>query len=329
MVAGVAIGVAQALIEFNFLNQPGLTDLLLLVAVLIAVWMQSRRPSADAGAAYAMTPRSQPSAGHVGALTWMRNLDRVGIAALILGAVVLPLVVTQPSKNLLYATILAYAICASSLTVLTGWSGLLSLQADGLCWYRRALRRPVDAGHAPEHRGAPHAAHQLVHSPVAVLGLRAGCRGGGRRCSPSSWGWVPSGVRGVLLAVTTFTFALAAQNELYQLPVLSGSGSGTVPFTRGSLLGLDVSSQRTYYYVVLAVLVLVVLMLRRLRRSGVGRTMIGVRDNPDAAAGYTVASVTTRLKAFHAGGSDCRLGRRSVGRGCRVHRLPTAVLHGE
>ena len=36
--------------------------------------------------------------------------------------------------------------------------------------------------------------------------------------------------------------------------------------------------------------------------------MIGVRDNPDAAAGYPVASVTTRLKAFALAGAIAGLG---------------------
>jgi ABC-type branched-subunit amino acid transport system ATPase component/ABC-type branched-subunit amino acid transport system permease subunit len=307
MVAGIAIGVAQALIEFNFLNQPGLTDLLLLVAVLVAVWMQSQRRTSDAGAAYATTPRSQPLPAHVGALTWVRNLDRIGIAALILGAVFLPLVVTEPSKNLLYATILAYAICASSLTVLTGWSGLLSLGQMAFAGIGALFAAQLTLGlHLNvsvrntqlinwSMHPLPFWASVLVAAAVgALLAVIVGL--GALR------------VRGVLLAVTTFTFALAAQNELYQLPVLSGAGSGTVPFTRGRLLGLNVSSQRTYYYVVLVVLVLVMLMLRRLRRSGVGRTMIGVRDNPDAAAGYTVASAATRLKAFALAGAIAGLG---------------------
>ncbi len=39
----------------------------------------------------------------------------------------LPLIVTAPSRHLLYTTILGFAICALSLTVLTGWAGQLSL----------------------------------------------------------------------------------------------------------------------------------------------------------------------------------------------------------
>ena len=42
-------------------------------------------------------------------------------------AVFLPLIQTEPSSQQLYTAVLGFAICASSLTVLTGWLGQLSL----------------------------------------------------------------------------------------------------------------------------------------------------------------------------------------------------------
>ena len=61
-------------------------------------------------------------------------------------------------------------------------------------------------------------------------------------------------VRGLLLAVSTFAFGVAAQQYLYRRPVFSDGNSVSVPLPRGTLFGLDLSSQRTYYYVVLGVL---------------------------------------------------------------------------
>ena len=63
-----------------------------------------------------------------------------------------------------------------------------------------------------------------------------------------------------------------------------------MPFPRTDLFGIDLRNQRTYYYVVLAVLVVVVMITARLRRTGVGRATIGVRDNPDGASAYTVGA---------------------------------------
>ena len=58
-------------------------------------------------------------------------------------------------------------------------------------------------------------------------------------------------VRGLLLAVSTFAFALAASQYLYRRPILSGDFGTSVPFQRTKELGLDLRDQRTFYYVVL------------------------------------------------------------------------------
>ena len=89
--------------------------------------------------------------------------------------------------------------------------------------------------------------------------------------------------------MSTFAFGVAAQQYLYRRPVFSDGNSVSVPLPRGTLFGLDLSSQRTYYYVVLGVLALTLVVVARLRRSGIGRTTIAVRDNQDTAAGYSVA----------------------------------------
>jgi ABC-type branched-subunit amino acid transport system ATPase component len=104
-------------------------------------------------------------------------------------------------------------------------------------------------------------------------------------------------VRGLLLAVSTFAFSVAASQYLFRQPVLSDDLT-TVPFTRGSLFGLDLSSQRSYYYVCLAVLVVAFIVVSRLRKSGIGRTTIAVRDNADRAAAYTVGVASSKLRAF-------------------------------
>ena len=67
---------------------------------------------------------------------------------------------------------------------------------------------------------------------------------------------------------------------------------------RGDLLGLDLRPQRTYYYVCLFVLALGLYFVVQLRRSGVGRSFIAVRDNEQAAAGVALSPVRTKLTAF-------------------------------
>src|SRR5205085_2577749 len=45
--AGIVVGLVQAVVSFNFIDQPGLTDFLVLLGVLLAVYFQSRQPSSE------------------------------------------------------------------------------------------------------------------------------------------------------------------------------------------------------------------------------------------------------------------------------------------
>jgi ABC-type branched-subunit amino acid transport system ATPase component/ABC-type branched-subunit amino acid transport system permease subunit len=216
-------------------------------------------------------------------------------------------VVDQPSRHLLYTTILVFALCALSLTVLTGWSGQLSLGQMAFAGIGAFLAarfhhglsvdigwhetRVVKAGVVPLAFAPSVALAALVCAGVAALVGLGALR-----------------VRGLFLAVSTFAFGLAASQYLYDRPILRDDFVGTVPFPRSDLYGLDLASQRTYYYVVLAVLGLALAVVARLRRTGIGRTTIAVRDNRDAAAAYTVSPARTSLRAFALAGGLAGLG---------------------
>ena len=307
LVAAVAIGVGQSLIRFNFLDQPGLVDLLLLVVVLVAVWAQSRGLGEGRESPFSFTPRVQAMPERLKAIFWVRHLDRIVLLVLLAAAVALPLVVTQPSRHLLYGIIAGYAICALSLTVLTGWAGQLSLGQMAFAGIgaltaaslTRGLKLDWAIGDVQlldfELYGIPFALSIVLGALVTTL-LSVVIGAGAFR------------VRGLLLAVTTFAFAIAARSWAYRLDVFSGGSSTAASFRRGELFGLELRNQRTYYYVVLAVLVLVVALLGRLRRSGVGRVTIATRDNADTAASYTVRPAVAKLRAFALSGFIAGLG---------------------
>jgi ABC-type branched-subunit amino acid transport system ATPase component/ABC-type branched-subunit amino acid transport system permease subunit len=307
LVAALAIGLGQSLLRFNFLDQPGLVDVLLLVVVLAAVWLQSRHAGTEEESPFSFTPRVEKVPQRLRTSFWVRHIDRVVLLAVLAGAVALPIVVTQPSRQALYATIVCYSLCALSLTVLTGWAGQLSLGqmafagvgAFSAAAFTRGL--VVDwaiGGHQlidVELYGVPFAVSILLGAAVTtVLSVVIGA--GALRA------------RGLLLAVTTFAFAIAAATWIYRLDLFSGGSTTGVSFPRGELLGLSLRDQRTYYYVVLAVLVVVMGLLGRLRRSGVGRSTIAVRDNPASAASYTVRPAAVKLRAFALSGFIAGLG---------------------
>ena len=306
LIAGVAIGIVESVIGFNFINQPGVIDFILFVGVLIAVWVQSRRqrPEPDV---YPSTPKGRAVPAYLRTVWWIRYVDKVWIGLACIVAVTVPFVITEPSDTLLYATILAFAICASSLTILVGWSGLLSLGQMAFAGLGALTAASLTLGmHVQLVVHGFELFDWSVHplpfwlSTVIASGLMA--------LLAAIVGLGSLRVRGMLLAVTTFALALAAQNFLYLLPLFGGGQSGSVSFIRGSLFGLNLTSQRSYYYVVLAVLALVLVILSRLRRSGVGRAMIGVRDNSDSAASFTLSPARTRVGAFALAGAIAGLG---------------------
>ena len=305
-VAGIALGVAQAAIGFNFLDAAGLVDFLMLVVVLVAVYFQSRQRSSETQT-FSFTPKRRPVPERLRSVWWVRHLDRAALGALALLAVVVPYVVTEPSRHLLYTVIMIWAICGISLTVLTGWSGQLSLGQMAFAGigaltsaaFHRGITvdvgwgdtRVVNAGIEALPMGPSMLLGVLVSAAIAVLVGVGALR-----------------VRGLLLAVSTFTFALAAQQYLFRRPILSNGNASSVPFLRTDLFGIDVRQQRTFYYVVLGTLVVLTAAVGRLRRTGVGRTTIAVRDNPNTAAAYTVEATRVKLRAFALAGGIAGLG---------------------
>jgi ABC-type branched-subunit amino acid transport system ATPase component/ABC-type branched-subunit amino acid transport system permease subunit len=205
--------------------------------------------------------------------------------------ILLPIIFTTPSTQQIFTEVLAFAICATSLTVLTGWLGQLSLGQMAFAGLGALFAaRLVEAG-VPFWLAI--AATTVASAMVAtILGL------GSLR------------VRGLYLAVVTFTFALAAQQYFFSLPALSGQSSdgSDLPFPPGHLFSLSFPGQRAYYYVVLVILGIVLLVTSRFRDSGVGRSIMAVRDNETAAAAYTVRPAWEKIRAFAIAGALAGMG---------------------
>src|SRR5207302_1583637 len=76
---------------------------------------------------------------------------------------------------------------------------------------------------------------------------------------------------------------------------------------------INFTSERAYYYLALSALAIVMVLIARLRRSGIGRAMIGVRDNADSAAAYTVSPARAKLQAFAIAGAVAGFGGALLG----------------
>ncbi|MCK9902654.1 ABC transporter [Parafrankia colletiae] len=301
MLAGVLLGLLQSFIQFNWLDEPGLTDLVIFLLVLAAVFVVSRGRDAETSA-FSFAPKVRPVPERLRDLWWIRHLERVPFLLLGVLALVLPLLVHQSSRQLLYTIILGYAICAASVTILTGWAGQLSLGQMAFAGLgaltaaalNRGLRIPL-GGSTVSLNALPFPVSVLIASLVTAA-IAAVVGAGALR------------VRGLLLAVSTFAFGIAAEQFLYRRDLFQDEGAHTASFPRSTAFGIDITDQRSYYYLVLVVLAVVLAVVARLRRSGVGRTTIGVRDNPWTAAAYTVRATRVKLRAFALAGGIAGLG---------------------
>jgi len=120
-------------------------------------------------------------------------------------------------------------------------------------------------------------------------------------------------VKGLLLAASTLSFAIAAQAYIFRRPILS-LGQSTVRLPRSPIGPFDIRiNNRGYYYLVLLVLCVFMLVLSRLRRSGIGRAIIGVRENENAAAALTVSPARAKITAYALGGFVAGLGGALLG----------------
>jgi ABC-type branched-subunit amino acid transport system ATPase component/ABC-type branched-subunit amino acid transport system permease subunit len=283
LVAGVVLGVVEAVLFFNNAADPGLINGVLLVVVLVAVLAVSvRQRGLGVRERFSFSPRVRPIPPALLGRWWVRHHARIGAALALLVAVLLPVLVTSPSRQFLYARVVVMALVALSLTVLTGWAGQLSLGqfalvgVGGMTTYTLVQNRLA----FPAAVIVAAAVTALVAVVVGAPALR---------------------MRGLFLAVSTLALAVAAPWILSQ-PVFQDADHLSPLLRRPTIGGVSLASQQTYYYVCLAVLAVAVVAVARLRASGLGRALLAVRDNELAASAMGLSPSRVKLFAFAVSG---------------------------
>ncbi|OJU88812.1 MAG: branched-chain amino acid ABC transporter permease [Burkholderiales bacterium 66-5] len=200
------------------------------------------------------------------------------VTVLLLGLLAAPFLLSGYLLSHL-TVILFTTVGALGLMVLTGFTGLISLGHVGFLMlggyaYAVAVSR---WGLPPELA--------LVLSAVlpAVFGLVVG---------------IPSlRLHGLYLAITTLAFSYIVSAAILAGGELTGGGSG-IMIERPVILGMNLSSDRAFYWFCLCVAFLTVLAVLNLRRSYVGRALVAVRDNDIAARTMGISLVRYKLLAF-------------------------------
>lgn len=318
IVGGVAIGVVEAALFFNYFDEPGLIDAVLFAVVLVSVLGIARRQRrSEPVQSMSFSPRLRPVPSQLEQLWWVRRLPVIVTSALLAVAVVLPVVVTKPSRHFLYASMMLLAIVALSLTLLTGWAGQLSLGQFAFVGLGAMLTTAFVRGVEAEWLGRRLEAPKMSFEAAVLLSAAV--------CVVAAMvvGSPALRIRGLFLAMTTLAFAVMAQTWLLGRPFLLG-GSSIVRLPRarwGNSFSLE--SQRNYYYVCLAVLCVCGVVMSRIRRSGVGRSLVAVRDNEQNAAAFTVSPLRMKLLAFGVSGAFAGLAGGLIA-GLRVQFGPDA-----
>ena len=271
-VGGLAIGVAASFGQKYATNFPVLLGLPASVPfIVLFVVLVTARPGSLPTGVSVRRPR-------LDRLTPMPHAARLSLALWALAIVViLPSVVD--TKLPLYTSGAGFVIVFLSLNLLVKVAGQVSLchaafVAVGAVAFSRLT---VDVG---------------LPWPVALLGA-------GLVTVPVGFVVALPAIRlsGVYLALATFAFGLLMENLVYRTFLLFGSeGSRVAP--RPDLPGVEIGSDRGYFYVAVSLAVVAALVLVVLQRSRLGRLLSALADSPLALTTFGTGVNTTLVLLF-------------------------------
>ena len=281
----VLVSVVKQAITWSFRSDQALVDLGLFLIVAIGVLAQRRadrgRSEAGAGMSWQATEEQRPVPKELAGIPTVRWTRR---ALVVLGLLVVlgyPFLV-DTRLIVLGAVIALSTILALSLVVLTGWAGQVSLGQ----WAFAAIGAVVAAA-LTEKVGLPF----FISIPVAAA-VNAGFA--------VLIGIPALRIRGLFLAVTTFTFAFAVNGVLFNERYFGWLLPDEV--RRPTLFLFDFGDERSMYFLCLGALVLSVVVVYNLRRSRLGRVLIAARENETNLQSFGVNLVRTKLLAFAVSG---------------------------
>jgi ABC-type branched-subunit amino acid transport system ATPase component/ABC-type branched-subunit amino acid transport system permease subunit len=276
--SGIALGVLEQVLAFNRVAA-GTFDIVLFGLILVGLLIlppPGARSGEDSGSAWASVQSWKPLPAAYRRAFLVRNGSTVlWVGAFVVGALA-PLVTSYRATSAL-TTIYAFSIAGVSLGIITGLAGQLSLGQFALAGIGAAV--------------AVHVANSTGNFTLALL------VGGAAGAGASAVVGLPAlRIRGLMLAVTTLAFALAARNWLFQRSWMFG-GSG-VRVGKPLIGSLSLDGTKRYYYFVLFFLVASIWVAKHIWRGGLGRIMTALRDNEDAARTFTIAAPMRKLQAF-------------------------------
>ncbi len=290
---GILIGVIESLILFNY-PVGGVLELVLAFVILASLLLERRLSRAyrrREDSTWARAGATRPLTPDVAGDARVRLMRWGVLSVVVLVAVLAPLVLT-PSNQFRLTTVLMYALIGLSLVILTGYSGNVSLGQWAFVGLGAAVGGRLVQLDWP-YAGALVGAAVCGGFAALIVGLPA------------------LRIRGLFLAVTTLSFALVVSTWLFYqdwLVVRSGQSGSSLQLPRPDFLGIDFDEERNYYWLCLVVFMAIAYVVYRLRRSGLGRAMVAVRENAPSAASLAISPRRAKLMAFVLSGVVASLG---------------------
>jgi branched-chain amino acid transport system permease protein len=205
----------------------------------------------------------------------------VGIAALIMVAVVLPFTLSNYQVFQL-TQVMIYAIAVLGLNILTGYNGQISLGHGGFF-----AAGAYTAAILMHRYGVPYWA-TLV--PAALVCFALGVL----------FGLPALRFEGPYLALVTLAMAVAMPQLLKYFDAWTGGKQGLVLVKPMPPPGLGIDRDRWLYLLVLVVLLLAIRVAANLLNGRTGRAFIAIRDHPIAAAAMGINTARYKTLAFGA-----------------------------
>jgi ABC-type branched-subunit amino acid transport system ATPase component/ABC-type branched-subunit amino acid transport system permease subunit len=275
LAGGVAVGIVEQALLWNY-PQGGLVEAVLFVIIVLALLIQrgmggreEEKGSWAAVQAWRPLPEAFMRIRTIRFLPWMIS------AVALIAAALLPLVISNSAAVILIG-IIAFTIVGLSVGVVTGLGGQLSLGQFALA----AIGATVSF-YVSSRTGNFFLSFLYAGLAAAVASLVVG---------------LPAlRIRGLLLAVTTLSFALVTSTWLLQQPWMLGEG---VDPGRPIIGDYALVTGKSYYLMSLGVLVVAFWLARNIRVSGLGRRLVAVRDNEDNARAFTVPAAVVKIQGF-------------------------------
>jgi len=198
--------------------------------------------------------------------------------ALVVGALAAPLLLTSHVTSLVNGMMIA-AVGVIGLNLLTGTTGLISFGQAGFL---------AVGGYTAAILSADHGLPLWLCLPAgglmaAAFGLLVG---------------IPSlRLKGLYLAITTLAFTIIITHVILSAEDITHGSSG-ISTPKPAIFGLELATDKSFYYLILAILTLAVLGSANMKRSRIGRALLAIREQDIAARAMGVPVARYKLYAF-------------------------------